>query len=265
MKKDSLIIEHRCLFLGREDDYIKGVKEVLSSQADMKIIDVSTEEELIERCYTYEPMLIFMILDPHNISIAVRASRINKYRQSVSVGLVPAENDSTRRLADEQIVTCIVERSGEPRKDALQILRAYKVNVKYGVNLKSISGQMPIVTDMIWNDYSRDELSLRSSISERLDRLGVKRELAGHKYLIAAIALQSATRSAVEPKKLYERVAEYYDTTPLAVEKAIRYAIETAWVVGDIDYQHLTFGISVDENRGKPTNAEFIARLAIDY
>ena len=45
---------------------------------------------------------------------------------------------------------------------------------------------------------------------------------------------------------------------------AVRYAIETAWVTGDIFYQQELFGMTVSEDRGKPTNAEFIARLALD-
>ena len=36
-------------------------------------------------------------------------------------------------------------------------------------------------------------------------------------------------------------------------------------MVGDIDYQHKIFGMSIDEDRGKPTNAEFIARLAVEF
>ncbi len=123
---------------------------------------------------------------------------------------------------------------------------------------------MPISNDICWHDYSWDDRFTREFISEKLDRLGVRKELEGHKYLIAAIAMNYAMRSVPEPVKLYSRIAEYYDTTPAAVEKAIRYAIETAWIVGDIDYQHMIFGMTIDEEKGKPTNSEFIARLALD-
>ena len=265
MNKRSLIIEQRGLFLGKENDYMDQVKQVLIANGEMNIVSVEGEEELLEMCYTYEPMLIYMELDLKNINTAIKASAVCKYRQAVSIGLAPADNESFRRLVNEQVLSDIVVRSGEPRKDGFDILRSYKINTKYGVNLKTLTGKMPLVTELIWNDYSREEIRQRHSISKRLDRLGVKRELAGHKYLIAAIALQSATTSAPEPKKIYERVAEYYDTTPLAVEKAIRYAVETAWTIGDIEYQQRTFGMTVDPEKGKPTNAEFIARLAIEY
>ncbi|MCR5809641.1 MAG: sporulation initiation factor Spo0A C-terminal domain-containing protein [Clostridiales bacterium] len=265
MAKRELVIERRGLFLGKTDDYIAEIKEALSVLGGISFIDVDSEEELIEKCYTYEPMLILMELDLDNINIVVNAAMINKYRQAVSVGLAPEEGESYRGLTDEFVITDYVVKTGEARKDALNVLRAYKLNVKYGINVKTITKKMPIVTDLIWNDSARDEKFSRMALAEKLERLGVRRELAGHKYLIAAIAMQDAMHIWPEPAKLYANVAEYFGTTPAAVERDIRYAIETAWIVGDIDYQHKMFGMSIDEEKGKPTNSEFIARLALDY
>lgn len=265
MERSHLIIEQRGLILGEENEYYKSFDREMNALARMRFLYVSNKDQLIEKCYDYEPMLIVMELDPKNLSIAINAARLAKYRQSVSIGLVNAESESFDRLIDENIITGYTVKTGEPRTDSLNVLRLYRQFVKYGVNLHTITKQMPVVNELMWHDVAYDERFLRSSISDKLDRLGVRKELAGHKYLIAAIAMQSAIKDAPEPKRLYGNIAEYYDTTPLAVEKAIRYAIETAWIVGDIEYQHEIFGISVDENRGKPTNAEFIARLAMDY
>lgn len=265
MDYTKLAIEQRGLILGEKDEYYTSFEKELNALANVKFVYVSTEMELIDKCYTYEPMLIVTELDPRNISIIVKVSELFKYRQSVSIGLTNADSDSFKRLCDEFALTDTVVKSGNTRKDSLAVLRLYKQNVKYGVNLKTIAGQMPVVNEIFWHDVSYDERFLRRSISDKLDRLGVRKELAGHRYLIAAIAMQAAINQAPEPKKLYSNIAAYYGTTPLAVEKAIRYAIETAWVVGDIEYQHAVFGMSVDEDRGKPTNAEFIARLALEY
>lgn len=265
MENSRLIVEQRGLILGEENEYYKGFADELNVLARMKFLYVSNEKQLIEKCYEYEPMLIVMELNPDNLAISINASNLAKYRRSVTVALVNAENDSFNRLVNENIITGFVVKTGNTRTDSLNVLRVYKQSVKYGVNLNVIAKQMPIVNELMWHDVSYDERFLRTSISDKLDRLGVRKELAGHKYLIAAIAMQSAIKDAPEPKRLYGNIAEYYDTTPLAVEKAIRYAIETAWIVGDIDYQHEIFGMSVDENKGKPTNAEFISRLAMEY
>ncbi len=257
--------EKRGLYLGRKDEYSKALERGLNEICSVSFKYASTEEELVEKLYTYEPMLIVAVLNPANLSILLSVSQLKKYRQAVSVGLVYAENPMTRAVSDEFIVTDIAVQTGDPGRDAIGVVRVYSQNMKYGVNLRSITGKMPIVTDIMWNDPSRDFKSLRSAISDKLERLGVKKELAGHWYLIAAIAMQSATRFVPEPLKLYDNIADYYDTTPAAVEKAIRYAIETAWTEGDIEYQHEFFGMSIDEDKGKPTNAEFIARLALDF
>lgn len=264
MEKDRLIVEHRGLYLGRADGYFKEFSGHLSTLSRISFVTVKTEEALIEKCYSYEPMLIVIDLDPKSAEIAVKASRLAKYRQSVSIGLFAGDSESMKSLVDGFALTDIVTKTDDPCADAQNVLRLYRQNMKYGVNLKTITKKMPVVTDLVWHDNTRDEQTFRAAISDKLVRLGVKRELAGHRYLIAAIAMQSALHEAPKPKKLYGSVAEYYDTTPSAVERAIRYAIETAWVVGDIDYQQKYFGMSVDEDRGKPTNAEFIARLAIE-
>ena len=63
-------------------------------------------------------------------------------------------------------------------------------------------------------------------------------------------------------KILYPSVAKKYATTTSRVERAIRHAIEVAWDRGDIDTLNSYFGYTVQNNRGKPTNSEFIAMIA---
>ena len=43
---------------------------------------------------------------------------------------------------------------------------------------------------------------------------------------------------------------------------AIRHAIEVAWDRGDVDTLNSYFGYTIQNNRGKPTNSEFIAMIA---
>ena len=60
-------------------------------------------------------------------------------------------------------------------------------------------------------------------------------------------------------KVLYPSVAKKYSTTTSRVERAIRHAIEVAWDRGDVDTLNSYFGYTIQNNRGKPTNSEFIA------
>ena len=63
-------------------------------------------------------------------------------------------------------------------------------------------------------------------------------------------------------KFLYPTVAKHYNTTASRVERAIRHAIEVAWDRGDIDTLNSYFGYTIQINRGKPTNSEFIAMIS---
>ena len=63
-------------------------------------------------------------------------------------------------------------------------------------------------------------------------------------------------------KQLYPDLAKKYKTTPSRVERAIRHAIEVAWNRGQIESMENIFGYTINSNRGKPTNSEFIAMIA---
>lgn len=63
-------------------------------------------------------------------------------------------------------------------------------------------------------------------------------------------------------KILYPSVAKTYETTSSRVERAIRHAIEVAWDRGDLDVLNSYFGYTIQNERGKPTNSEFIAMIS---
>ena len=63
-------------------------------------------------------------------------------------------------------------------------------------------------------------------------------------------------------KLLYPTVAKKFSTTSYRVERAIRHAIEVAWDRGDIDVLNSYFGYTIQNQRGKPTNSEFIAMIS---
>ena len=63
-------------------------------------------------------------------------------------------------------------------------------------------------------------------------------------------------------KELYPMIAEKYNTTASRVERAIRHAIELAWDRGNVDLMNRYFGYTINIERGKPTNSEFIAMIA---
>ncbi|MBR3742030.1 MAG: hypothetical protein IKN04_16515 [Clostridia bacterium] len=105
----------------------------------------------------------------------------------------------------------------------------------------------------------------RLTIAESLlNQLAVPPRLKGRRYMrIAAAALAcSPAQGDSYRERLYPYVAGQCGTTPQAVEKAIRTAVESAWLQGSLEGIQALFGLSVDAEKGKPTNAEFLAMLA---
>lgn len=61
--------------------------------------------------------------------------------------------------------------------------------------------------------------------------------------------------------RLYPLVARRHGTTPAAVERSLRTLVEATWNHGDLAALERFFGHSIDPERGKPTNKEFLCRL----
>ena len=60
---------------------------------------------------------------------------------------------------------------------------------------------------------------------------------------------------------LYPLIARRHGLSPAAVERSLRLCVESIWSRGSIDALDRFFGASVDPERGKPTNREFLCRL----
>ena len=105
---------------------------------------------------------------------------------------------------------------------------------------------------------------LEIKITDIIHEVGVPAHIKGYNYVRDAIlmAVQDASVINAVTKELYPNIAKKYNTTPSRVERAIRHAIEVAWDRGDLDVLNSYFGFTVNNQRGKPTNSEFIAMIA---
>ena len=65
-------------------------------------------------------------------------------------------------------------------------------------------------------------------------------------------------------KKIYVLLSEKYHKTSSSIEKAIRVAIENGWNNCDLSYSEDLFENTINYNKGKPTNYEFIATILED-
>jgi two-component system response regulator (stage 0 sporulation protein A) len=107
--------------------------------------------------------------------------------------------------------------------------------------------------------------SINKIISNKLKVLGIPANLKGYRYIGYGIELiMSDTELMDSTMNLYMKVAERFNITITSAERAIRHAIDVGWNRGHKGTQIIMFGYSIDSNKGKPTNSEFLATVA-DY
>jgi two-component system response regulator (stage 0 sporulation protein A) len=101
-------------------------------------------------------------------------------------------------------------------------------------------------------------------VTNIIHQMGVPAHIKGYQYLRDAILLviNEVNLLGAVTKELYPMIAEKYQTMPSRVERAIRHAIELAWDRGNVELMSRYFGYTVNLERGKPTNSEFIAMVA---
>lgn len=108
------------------------------------------------------------------------------------------------------------------------------------------------------------DTSLEILVTNILHEIGVPAHIKGYHYLRESILLAIREPEVISSitKMLYPTVAKKFSTTSSRVERAIRHAIEVAWDRGDIDVLNSYFGFTIHNERGKPTNSEFVAMIA---
>ena len=111
-------------------------------------------------------------------------------------------------------------------------------------------------------DFTTSNLQL--SITKVLHELGIPSHIKGYQYIREAIGIIYNRPEIIGgiTKELYPELANKFDTTVSRVERAIRHAIEVSWNRGNYYLMEEIFGHSVDIDKAKPTNSEFMVTIA---
>ncbi len=111
---------------------------------------------------------------------------------------------------------------------------------------------------------ARSEYNLVSEVTTMMHQIGIPAHVKGYQYIREAILMvvEDVSLIGAVTKELYPGIAKKFDTASSRVERGIRHAIELAWERGQKDTLKRIFGYSMNIERQKPTNSEFIALLA---
>ena len=123
------------------------------------------------------------------------------------------------------------------------------------------------VTKTETNHVSTNDSKMEDAIHQFLMDLGAQPHLLGYRYAVYGISLAVNRPEVIDnitgTGGFYQMIAAKFDTTACRVERAIRHLIEMIWLNGNPDNLISYFGLSIRNDKGKPTNAHFISRCAL--
>lgn len=120
------------------------------------------------------------------------------------------------------------------------------------------------IQDLTLNDEPRVMMRLqpRSTVAAMLMDLNFPSKRKGFAYLEKGIKQYLERPGQAVTKTIYPTVAREYDTNSEAVERAIRQVIHESWQKRDDRVWRMYFSSGREGIIPRPTNAEFISRLA---
>ncbi len=208
---------------------------------------------LLERTKKYQPDIILADVFMTNIDILGVLYELKKLELAVRPMVMAMSSYDNPKIERETLLAGA----------AYYFLKPFDVNT-LAERIVQLSGWRDKLTPVIVDDrvYSDSELELM--VTEIIHQIGVPAHIKGYHYLREAIILSVKDDEMINSvtKILYPTVAKKFQTTSSRVERAIRHAIEVAWDRGDIDVLNAYFGYTINNDRGKPTNSEFIAMIA---
>ena len=259
----------RILIADDNNDFVNTLTTYFNTQEDVEIIGIARDgQEAFNKIVTEKPTVALLdVIMPHLDGIGVLEKLItsnvplpicimlsavgqdNVTAQAVNLGamyyvLKPFKMDVLMKRIRE-LVNEPVER---PNIQVSKVTGIKELNSNY-VDIK--------------NEATKEEI-LEVKVTNIIHEIGVPAHIKGYQYLRDGIIMVVNNIEVINQitKQLYPDLAKKYKTTPSRVERAIRHAIEVAWNRGQIEVAQNIFGYTVNSNKGKPTNSEFIAMIA---
>ena len=240
----------RILIIDDNKSLVQMIKEYFSDHADIKITleayDGAEGFRLIEtKKEEYDIVLLDLIM-PNKDGIAVLEEMKKKDINKKVIVLTSYNTQDMIRKVSEMGASYFMLKPFELVDLENRIIEVAE-GIKYGG--KTI--------DLYHN-------TLQKSITNTLHELGVPSHIKGYQYIREGITLVYQNPELVGgiTKELYPEIAKKYETTVSRVERAIRHAIEVSWNRGNWQLMEEIFGHSVDIDKAKPTNSEFIVTVA---
>lgn len=181
--------------------------------------------------------------------------------KKITIGVVDDNKDFCDLVTEQlrkqsNMELCFVANDGREGIEAIKQGRCPDVLV-LDLIMPHLSKSLVLKDSLAANDLEVD-------ITNLIHEIGVPAHIKGYQYMRDAITLVVSNMDLLSAvtKELYPTIAAMNGTTPSRVERAIRHAIELAWNRGKLETLNNLFGYTIQNDKGKPTNSEFIAIIA---
>lgn len=242
-------------------EFVEFMKDYFKGQEDMEIVGVGYNGlEILKVLDTEDPDIILLdIIMPHLDGLAV---------------LEKLQMEETKLKAKVIMLTGFGQE--DITKRAVELGATYYILKPFDMDVLANRIRQLVTTisngrSILSRTYS-DVKTIKKVGHKNLDvritgvihEIGVPAHIKGYLYLREAITMVYNNLELLGSitKILYPEIAKTFNTTPSRVERAIRHAIEVAWNRGNIESINKMFSNTVNSNKAKPTNSEFIAMVA---
>lgn len=236
------------------------LQDFLHSQEDLQVVGLAYNGlEAWEQIQSHEPDLVIIDLVMPSLDGLGVLERINARATAPRPKVIMLTAFGQESLTHQAMVLGV----------DYFILKPFDLDI-LGKRIRSLTQDAPIVppamsassVNSVTNAGSR--VNLGAEVTSMMHQIGIPAHVKGYQYIRDAILMvvEDVSLLGAVTKELYPAIAKKYDTAPSRVERGIRHAIELAWERGHTETLKRIFGYSMNIERQKPTNSEFVALLA---
>ncbi|ERI94929.1 putative sporulation transcription factor Spo0A [Clostridiales bacterium oral taxon 876 str. F0540] len=248
-KLDVLLVDDN-----RDLDYL--IKEYLERSEDLNIVGIATDGnqalELIQE--TKPDCVVLDIIMPKldGLEVLDKINEIDLPYHPKTIILSIINQDS------------IIQKAFEEGADYYLVKPVSLELLEKKIRQTCLCEEHDILTSRLKNYKEAIELDKEEEITNLLRIIGMPFNIKGYRFVKDAILMVLEDRELLSSitTVLYPHIAEMHNTTSSRVERAIRHAIETTWLRGNMEELQNIFGDFSKFHKSRPTNSEFIAILA---
>ncbi|MBR1883480.1 MAG: sporulation transcription factor Spo0A [Clostridia bacterium] len=254
-----MLEKKKVMILDDNRDFLEILKDYVNTKDELEVVcydyDGRNAEKLIDEYMPDIILLDIVMPEKDGLNVLEDLGKRKNYKMPLIVVMSSIGQERITQTAIEMGAMYYVVKPFDIKKLVDRVIE---------LTAERKIGDLKIVQSAVVGKREIDKTTLESRVTAAIHDIGVPAHIKGYQYVRQAIIMAVESEDVINSvtKVLYPKLALQFDTTPSRIERAIRHAIEVAWNRGQIEIHDKIFGYTVNSNKGKPTNSEFIAMIA---